>query len=64
VTGAEPGDPDQNVTEVTLAADGDQTTLVMEERGMPVHLLAAYGGPGSAARRCAMTADATRLRAA
>jgi hypothetical protein len=32
-----------NVIEVTLTADGDQTLLVAEERGMPVHLLAAYG---------------------
>jgi uncharacterized protein YndB with AHSA1/START domain len=31
------------VTEVTLAADGDQTTLVFEERGMPLDQLAAYG---------------------
>jgi len=29
--------------EVTLTADGDQTVLVWEERGMPVDLLAAYG---------------------
>jgi uncharacterized protein YndB with AHSA1/START domain len=31
------------VTEVTLAADGDQTTLVFEERGMPLDPLADYG---------------------
>jgi uncharacterized protein YndB with AHSA1/START domain len=31
------------VTEVTLAAEGDQTILVFEERGMPLDLLAAYG---------------------
>src|SRR6266545_8021534 len=29
--------------EATLTADGDQTILVWEERGMPVDLLAAYG---------------------
>ena len=29
--------------EATLAADGDQTILVWEERGMPLNLLAAYG---------------------
>jgi uncharacterized protein YndB with AHSA1/START domain len=29
--------------EVTLAADGDQTVLVVEERGMPLDQLAAYG---------------------
>ena len=26
-----------------LTADGDQTILVWEERGMPLNLLAAYG---------------------
>ena len=31
------------VIEATLTADGDQTILVVEERGMPVDLLAAYG---------------------
>ena len=35
--------PDQDVVEATLAADGDQTILVWEERGMPVDLLAGYG---------------------
>ncbi len=30
-------------TEVTLAADGDQTILVLEERGMPLEHLADYG---------------------
>ncbi|HEY1488342.1 MAG TPA: SRPBCC family protein [Micromonosporaceae bacterium] len=34
---------DEHVTEVTLTADGDQTFLVWEERGMPVELLPAYG---------------------
>ena len=29
--------------EATLTADGDQTILVWQERGMPVDLLAAYG---------------------
>jgi uncharacterized protein YndB with AHSA1/START domain len=38
-----PGQPDEGVIEVTLAADGDQTILVWEERGMPLELLAAYG---------------------
>jgi uncharacterized protein YndB with AHSA1/START domain len=37
------GQPDEQVIEVTLAADGDQTILVVEESGMPVNLLAAYG---------------------
>ncbi len=31
------------VIEATLAADGDQTILVVEERGMPLDQLAAYG---------------------
>jgi uncharacterized protein YndB with AHSA1/START domain len=33
----------EHVIEVTLAADGDQTILVVEERGMPLNLLAGYG---------------------
>jgi uncharacterized protein YndB with AHSA1/START domain len=37
------GQQHELVIEVTLAADGDQTTLVVEERGMPLNLLAAYG---------------------
>lgn len=43
VTGKDPDEPNQGVTEVTLAADGDNTIVVWEERGMPVNLLAAYG---------------------
>ena len=35
--------PDEDVIEATLAADGDQTILVSEERGMPVDQLAGYG---------------------
>ena len=38
-----PDEPDEHVIEVTLTADGDQTILVFEERGMPLDLLAAYG---------------------
>lgn len=34
---------DDLVVEAMLTADGDQTILVWEERGMPVNLLAAYG---------------------
>ena len=34
--------PDEDVIEATLAADGDQTILVWEERGMPVDQLAGY----------------------
>jgi uncharacterized protein YndB with AHSA1/START domain len=37
------GQPDEDVIEATLTADGDQTILVWEERGMPLDLLAAYG---------------------
>ncbi|MGD0607884.1 MAG: SRPBCC family protein [Streptosporangiaceae bacterium] len=37
------GQPHENVIEVTLAAEGEQTIVVIEERGMPLHLLAAYG---------------------
>lgn len=33
----------EGTVEVTLSADGDQTILVWEERGMPVEHLAAYG---------------------
>jgi uncharacterized protein YndB with AHSA1/START domain len=35
--------PDEQVVEVTLTADGDQTVLVLEERGMPASLIADYG---------------------
>jgi hypothetical protein len=37
------GQQHENVIEVTLAADGNQTMLTVEERGMPLDLLAAYG---------------------
>jgi uncharacterized protein YndB with AHSA1/START domain len=36
-------EPYENTVEVTLTADGDQTILVVEERGMPLDLLWAYG---------------------
>ena len=39
----QPDQPDEHFIEVTLAADGDQTILVWEERGMPPDYLAAYG---------------------
>jgi uncharacterized protein YndB with AHSA1/START domain len=38
-----PGQPEQTGLEVQLTADGDQTRLVWEESGLPLHLLAAYG---------------------
>ena len=37
------GQSEEDVIEATLTADGSQTILVWEERGMPLDLLAAYG---------------------
>lgn len=39
----DPDEPNEGVTEVTLTADGDQTILVFEHRGVPLDLLYAYG---------------------
>ncbi len=39
----QPGQPEQTVIEAQLVAEGAQTRLVWEERGMPVNLLPAYG---------------------
>jgi uncharacterized protein YndB with AHSA1/START domain len=39
----QPGQPDETVIETSLTADGNQTILVVEDRGMPLDLLAAYG---------------------
>jgi uncharacterized protein YndB with AHSA1/START domain len=39
----EPDQPAEQSIEVTLTADGGQTALVWEERGMPVAYLAGYG---------------------
>jgi uncharacterized protein YndB with AHSA1/START domain len=39
----DPDEPDEHIIEVTLTADGDQTSLAWEERPIPVDLLAAYG---------------------
>jgi hypothetical protein len=39
----EPDQPDEQSIEITLTADGGQTTVVWEERGMPVAYLAGYG---------------------
>jgi uncharacterized protein YndB with AHSA1/START domain len=36
-------EPEEQDIEVTLTADGDQTILVWEERGMPLDMLSAYG---------------------
>ena len=35
--------PDGSITEVTLTADGEGTILVIEDQGLPVAHLAAYG---------------------
>jgi uncharacterized protein YndB with AHSA1/START domain len=37
------GKSGEQFIEATLTADGDQTILVLEERGMPLALLAAFG---------------------
>ncbi|MFZ0049578.1 MAG: SRPBCC domain-containing protein [Streptosporangiaceae bacterium] len=39
----QPDEPDEQSIEVTLTAGIDQTTLVWEERGVPVAYLAGYG---------------------
>jgi uncharacterized protein YndB with AHSA1/START domain len=39
----QPDQPEDHFMEATLTADGDQTILVWEERGIPLHLLAEYG---------------------
>jgi activator of Hsp90 ATPase-like protein len=38
-----PGQEDETVVEAELTADGDQTRLVVEERGLPLAELAAHG---------------------
>jgi len=37
------GEEEEHAIEVRLSADGGGTVLILEERGMPVELLAAYG---------------------
>jgi hypothetical protein len=39
----DPGEPDEDVIEVTLAADGEGTVVVWEESGLPLEKLCAYG---------------------
>jgi len=39
----EPDQPEEDVMEVTLTADGDQTVLILEHRGLPLEYLAGYG---------------------
>ena len=36
-------EPNEDSVEATLTSDGDQTNLVVEQRGIPLDLLAAYG---------------------
>lgn len=43
VTSQEADAPDEEVIEATLTADGGQTILVLDQRGLPVDQLAAYG---------------------
>jgi uncharacterized protein YndB with AHSA1/START domain len=43
VTGKDPDEPFEDVTEVTLTADGDQTVLAFEQRGMSLDYVAGYG---------------------
>jgi activator of Hsp90 ATPase-like protein len=43
VVGQDPDEPNEQVTEVTLTAEGEQTILVVEQRGVPVNLLHGYG---------------------
>jgi uncharacterized protein YndB with AHSA1/START domain len=38
-----PGQPEETVIEAQLTAEADQTVLVVEERGLPLDLVAAYG---------------------
>jgi hypothetical protein len=38
-----PGQDDQTVIEVEIVPDGDQTHLVLEERGLPLDEAAAHG---------------------
>jgi uncharacterized protein YndB with AHSA1/START domain len=39
----DPGEPEEHAIEAMLSADGGQTILVVEERGMPLDQLAGYG---------------------
>jgi uncharacterized protein YndB with AHSA1/START domain len=43
VTTNMPGKDEEHAIEAWLTTDGDGTLLVLEERGMPIDLLAAYG---------------------
>jgi uncharacterized protein YndB with AHSA1/START domain len=43
VTTEDAGRTEEHIIEVTLTPDGESTVLVLEERGMPINLLSAYG---------------------
>jgi uncharacterized protein YndB with AHSA1/START domain len=43
VTTMDSDEPNEDVLQLTLTPDGDGTQVIWEERGMPEHLLAAYG---------------------
>jgi uncharacterized protein YndB with AHSA1/START domain len=43
VTSKEADEPDEEVIEATLTADGGQTILILDQRGLPLDQLAAYG---------------------
>ena len=43
VVGKDPDEPNEHSTEVTVTRAGDQTVLVVEQHGLPLELLWAYG---------------------
>jgi hypothetical protein len=43
VTSKEADESDEEVIEATLTADGGQSVLVLDQRGLPMDHLAAYG---------------------
>ena len=43
VVSKDPDEPNENSEEVRLTGDGDQTVLVVEQHGVPLDLLWAYG---------------------
>lgn len=60
VLAKEPGQPEEQSTEVTLTADGGQTAVVWEERGMPMACLAGYGAISAPASQGAGAATPVR----
>jgi len=43
VTSKEADAPEEEILEATLAADGDQAVLILDQRNLPLEYLAAYG---------------------